>query len=132
MLPAERAAWKYTVTVATTCFPSFLPRNPETWGRKVAMLPRRYAMEHFSMLFPSLDVAKSEHHSTAFLNRDPSRWGRVSSAEESCEGGWRRGVVSSGSAMEPSGPPRSVKTRLTRSPVLGRINVAWRSYATVD
>lgn len=130
MLPVDLAGWKYTVTVATMCFPSLFPRKADTGGTKVAMDPKRYAMEHLRRSTATLEVNSSYALCETCLTRCTARFcfrGLVAEAEASFPSNGARS--SSSSTM---GGDRRVKARRTRSPVLGRMKVACRSYWKVS
>ena len=137
MLPWDRAGWKYTVIVATMCFPSCFPSMFEIAGTNVARLPRKYAMLHLSTPLPVLDFA-NVHACRSRSCHLANIWRSVPCPLEDLitlrVDDLRRinGAVSVAlvSSLEPSRPGDMPKVtlRLTRSPVLGRMRVAWRSY----
>ena len=135
MLPRDRAGWKYTVIVATMCFPSCLPRKFDSAGTKVAILPKRYAKLHLKTPFPISEVRKAL-----------TRLGKVWTA---CQRSRTLAFVSeilpfrprnSGDRSSPRfeevllgeglrlGLPLRLMRFLDRSPVCGRIRVEFRIY----
>jgi hypothetical protein len=126
MLPAERAGWKYTVIVATMCFPSFLPSIAAICGTKVAKEPRMYANEHFNIPIPVGEVAYAyacrslNLRSSHILSTLPNSSCRVGSNSPGASRNSEDSVLRWNDR-------RRVKFRLTRSPVFGCIIVTDRS-----
>ena len=107
-------------------------------GTNVAKLPKKYAMLHFTTPLPVFDLANSQPcnkevcHLASILLKvlRPLEGFTMWRSEDLCLTNGVRSFVATPS-VKPSKPGESpnVTVRLTRSPVLGRMRVAWRSYA---
>ena len=136
MLPCDLAGWKYTVMVATMCFPSCFPSIFAITGTNVARLPRKYAILHLSTPLPVFDFANAQPCNSKTCHLASTRWSVPCPLEgltiffealRVSRGAYSVAPLLSLEPSRPAGPPK-VTVRLTRSPVLGRMRVAWRSY----
>lgn len=124
--------------VATICLPSCGPRSPAIAGTKVARLPRKYAMLHFSTPRPVLDFANAQTRSKrtchlAMVLRNvlwPFDGLTLCPLDDLDDLRLSKGECSLGalSPLASSWLEESLKVTalLTRSPVFGRTRVAWR------
>lgn len=108
------------------CFPSPLPSNFDIAGENVAKLAKTYAMEHFRMPMPLIDVQYAYHiQSCSFMEAHDAelRLALVALLLGS------RGVLAVASDVFVFVfVYRRVKDLLTRSPLWGSTKVAARSY----